>query len=152
MSAPASDRPGWSHDERTFAQLPGVDPDVEWALGSGRDTFFGFGRQQRWVPVLVELQGISVDEFAAGTSFLDDGPSRTMWQASVRVSKLYDAAVSGESRSAFCTAVVTQGFFEFLKFNESLQKVVAGVTLSLPVDLESLAPGPSGAAAGQAQS
>jgi len=152
MSAPASDSPTprWVWTERAFVQLPGIDPDLEWALGSGKPTFFGRGRQQRWISVLVELQGISVREFAAGTEFLDDGPSRAMWQASVRVLNLYDEHEPGRSDIAFCTAMVSQGFFAFLKRSEGLRKVVIGITLSLPLDNESLAPAFAGPNSGHA--
>jgi hypothetical protein len=151
MSDPGSPSPAtqWVWADRAFAQLPGIDPDLEWALGSGRPTFFGQGRQQRWIPVLVELQGISVDEFAAGTGFLDDGPSRTMWQTSVRVLHLYDDEEPGRSETTFCTAMVSQGFFEFLKLSESIRKFVIGITLSLPLDNNSLAPGFKGTNSGQ---
>jgi hypothetical protein len=142
MSTPGSDsRPSpWVVADRTFAQLPGIDPDLEWALGSGRQTFFKGGRQRRWISVLVEVQGVNAEEFAAGTGFLDDGPSRTMWQASVRVLDLYDTHQPDSDGITFLTAMVSQGFFEFLKRNDSLQKIVIGLTLSLPLGSESLGP------------
>lgn len=142
MSTPSRGQPpssGWTWSDPQYAQVPGMDPELEWALGVGRDSFFAAGRQQRWMPVMVELLGISVDEFAAGTGFLEDGPSRTMWQASVRVSPLYDA-VEDQGDITFCTAMVKPGFFEFLRRSESLTKVVVGVTLGLPLGAESLGP------------
>ena len=140
----------WAWAERGFTQLPGIDPDLEWALGSGKQTFFSPGRQRRWISALVELQGISVRDFAAGTGFLDDGPSRAMWQASVRVLDLYDEGEPDRSDIAFCTAMVSQGFFEFLRRSESLRKIVIGLTLSLPLGSESLGPGFAGANSGHA--
>jgi hypothetical protein len=134
---PASE---WAWSDPTYAQVPGLDPELEWALGVGRDSFFAAGRQQRWMPVMVELLGISVSEFAAGTAFLEDGPSRTMWQASVRVSPLYEAVEESPSEIAYCTAMVKPGFFEFLRLNEALSKVVVGVTLGLPLGAESFGP------------
>lgn len=142
MSTSGSDpRPSpWVEVERTFAQLPGIDPDLEWALGSGRPTFFREGQQRRWISVLLEVQGVSAGEFAAGTGFLDDGPSRTMWQASVRVLDLYDEHQPDESGVTFLTALVSQGFFEFLRRSDRLQKIVIGLTLSLPLGVESFGP------------
>jgi hypothetical protein len=136
-SSPSSQ---WAWTEPRYATTPGVDPELEWALGSGKDTFFAGGRQQRWMPVMVELQGITVAEFAAGTGFLDDGPSRTMWQASIRVSPVHEGIEDGASDIAYCTAMVKQGFFEFLRQSETLKKTVVGITLGLPIGAESLGP------------
>jgi hypothetical protein len=154
MSTPSkSDRPGstWTWSDLTYAHVPGVDPELEWALGAGKDAFFAAGRQQRWMPVVIEVMGISVDEFAAGTGFLEDGPSRTMWQASVRVSPLYEVAQQASGEGTFCTAMVKPGFFEFLRRSESLSKVIVGVTLGLPLGAESLGPDISSRNAGHSQ-
>lgn len=143
MSTPSQSQPpasDWAWSDPRYTQAPGVDPELEWALGVGKDAFFSPGRQQRWMPVMIELLGISVDEFAAGTGFLEDGPSRTMWQASIRVSPLYGAAQESPGEGTFCTAMVKPGFFEFLRRSESLNKVVVGVTLGLPLGAESLGP------------
>lgn len=143
MSTPTRGQPPspeWTWSEPTYAQVPGLDPELEWALGAGKDAFFSAGRQQRWMPVIVELLGISIEEFAAGTGFLEDGPSRTMWQASVRVSPLYEAVEESASEIAYCTAMVKPGFFEFLRRSESLGKVVVGVTLGLPLGAELFGP------------
>jgi hypothetical protein len=134
---PSSD---WTWSDPTYSQVPGLDPELEWGLGAGKDALFAPTRQQRWMPVMIELQGISVAEFAAGTSVLEDGPSRTMWQASVRVSPLYETAQDEAGEITYCTAMVKPGFFEFLRLNESLTKVVVGVTLGLPLGAESLGP------------
>jgi len=134
---PASE---WSWSDPRHTALPGVDPDLEWALGAGKDAFFSPERQQRWMPVMIELQGISVEEFAAGTGFLEDGPSRTMWQATVRVSPLYQTGEGGATGMAYCTAMVKPGFFEFLRRSEDLAKVVVGVALGLPLGAESFGP------------
>jgi hypothetical protein len=135
---PPSSRWVWS--DPSYVLQPGLDPELEWALGVGKDAFFAPRRQQRWTPVMVELQGISVDEFAAGTGFLEDGPSRSMWQASVRVSPLHEATEGSPDERTFCTAMVKPGFFEFLRRSENLGKVVVGITLGLPIGAESLGP------------
>ena len=143
MSGPTHDEPpssGWRRTNPRHATIEGLDPEVEWALDVGRDTFFAAGRQQRWMPVMIELRGITVAEFAAGTGFLDDGPSRTMWQASIRVSPLHESIEQGSSDTAFCTAMVKPGFLEFLRSSEGLKKTVVGVSLGLPIGAESLGP------------
>lgn len=155
MSAPGPDEPPssrWTWTDPRYASSPGIDPELEWALGAGKDTFFSSGRQQRWMPVMVELQGITIAEFAAGTGFLDDGPSRTMWQASVRVSPLYDGAEQAASDMAFCTAMVKPGFFEFLRRSDGLKKAVVAVSLGLPLGAESLGPTTPVNSSGQSQS
>jgi hypothetical protein len=153
MSAAAPPRPSseWAWSEPRHTQAPGIDPELEWALGAGKDTFFAAGRQQRWMPAMIELHGISVEEFAAGTGFLEDGPSRSMWQASVRVSPLYETVEDEAGEITYCTAMVKPGFFEFLRRSESLTKVVAGVTLGLPLGAESLGPDIPLTNAGQSQ-
>jgi hypothetical protein len=130
----------WVSIEPRFNHTTAIDPEVEWALGAGRGSYFAPGRQQRWIPVAIELQGISIKEFAAGTEFLDDGPSRTMWQASLRISPLCLRAESSGGDTVFCAAMVTGGFFEFLRRNERLGKIVLNVALGLPLGTESLGP------------
>jgi hypothetical protein len=153
MSAATPDKPAseWVWSDPRYAPPPGVDPDLEWALGAGKDTFFSPGRQQRWTAVMIELQGISVDEFAAGTAFLEDGPSRTMWQATVRVSPLSWADAESADNITYCTAMVKPGFFEFLRHSDSLTKVVVGVTLGLPLGAESFGPDIPPVSSGQSQ-
>jgi hypothetical protein len=154
MSTPGKSDPpasNWVWSDPTYAQVRGVDPELEWALGAGKDAFFTAGRQQRWMPVVIELVGISVDEFAAGTGFLEDGPSRTMWQASIRVSPLYEVVEEASGEGTFCTAMVKPGFFEFLRRSESLGKVIVGVTLGLPLGAESLGPDVASPNAGHSQ-
>jgi hypothetical protein len=142
MSTPGADPPAprWVATEPRFADVPGLDPELEWALGAGQQNFFAGGRQDRWMPVAIELQGISLEEFAAGTGFLDDGPSRTMWQASVRISPPYAPGAATQVDTIFFTAMVTPGFFEFFKRNDKLREVVRNVVLGLPLGAESLGP------------
>jgi hypothetical protein len=56
------------------------------------------------------------------------------------VSPLYETAQDEAGEITYCTAMVKPGFFEFLRLNESLTKVVVGVTLGLPLGAESLGP------------
>lgn len=130
----------WRQADPVYSQLPNVDPRIEWALGPGRNQFFRPGRQDRWMPVLVELQGTTVREFARGERFFDDARSLTWWQESIRTSPLYLDPDDEEeaAEQAHFSAMVRQAFFEFLKRNERLNNAVASITLGLPLDEESL--------------
>jgi hypothetical protein len=129
----------WIEAESSYVHIPGMDPYVEWAVGAGRAHFFKEGRQQRWLPVAIRLNGISPREFADGNQFVEDGQSLALWRASVRVSPLYTSAERSKGE-IFCTAMVSQGFFEFMKRNGRLRDFVARVTVGLPLDRESLPP------------
>jgi hypothetical protein len=129
----------WRSADPTFARLPGIDPDLEWAVGSGISNFVARGARPRWIPVVVELRGLAAAEFAAG-SFIEDGPSRTMWQLSVRVSPLSRDEQANAQGVVFCAAMVTLGFFEFLRRGDKLPEFIVGMTLSLPLGQESLGP------------
>lgn len=139
----------WLEVESSYAHIPGMDPYVEWALGAGRAHFFREGRQQRWLPVVVRLKNTSPREFADGDKFIDDGQSLALWRASVRVSPLYASRESVDE--TFCTAMVRQGFFEFMKGNARLRDSVTRVTIGLPLDAESLPPSDASKEAGNGQ-
>jgi hypothetical protein len=130
---------GWVEAASNYAQIPGMDPYAEWALGTGRQHFFRpqAGRQQRWLPVLIRLNGISPQAFVDGQSFVDDGQSLSLWRGSIRLSPLY-ARRESDSKEPYCTAMVRLGFFEFLKRNETLRAVVTRITIGLPLDAASL--------------
>jgi hypothetical protein len=128
----AAEAPGYS-------LIPGVDPYVDWALGAGRPHFFLAGRQQEWMPILVRLRGIRVEDFKTGNFFRDDeATEREEWPDAVHVAPPWIDAPAGADGATYCTAMVRQRFFEFLKRSEALRKVVSSVTLGLPLDSESL--------------
>jgi hypothetical protein len=129
----------WVKVDSNYVHISGMDPYVEWALGAGRANFFLPGRQQRWLPVLVRLKGISPQEFANGQQFVEDGQSLALWRASVRVSALYTGG-ERDDRETYCTAMVRPGFFEFVKRSDTLRDSVARITIGLPLDAESLPP------------
>ena len=144
MSSQSPPEPGdtlrWRQADPVYSQLPNIDPRIEWALGPGRDHFFRPGRQDRWMPVLVELKDMTVREFARGERFFDDARSLAWWQESIRISPLYLEPEDDEDSKdeTHFTAMVRQTFFEFLKRNEPLNNAVASITLGLPLDEESL--------------
>lgn len=130
--------PRWKRAEPLYANIPAVDANVDWALGPGRAHFFRRGRQDRWMPVLVRLAGTTVRDFAEGKGFIEDARSLGLWQESVRVDSLYFGRDDDSAEIGFFTAMVRQGFFEFLRRNSDLRKFVVGVTLGLPLKAESL--------------
>jgi hypothetical protein len=133
----------WVTVDSSYANIPGMDPYVEWALGAGRAHFFLEGRQQRWLPVLLQLRGVSPGEFADGHGFIEDGQSLALWRASIRVDSLYAEREQEEDGDTYCTAMVRPGFFEFMRRSARLRESVARVTIGLPLDAESLPPAES---------
>jgi hypothetical protein len=118
----------------------GLDPYIDWALGPGRPCYFIPGRTTQWIPVLLHVNGIGVQEFAAGTPFIDDDEERRRWAQSVRVSPLYMDSPAAADAYPFFTAMVREDFFEFTKSNSKLRAMIGGITLSLPLDSEALPP------------
>jgi hypothetical protein len=116
----------------------GVDPYADWALGPGRTYFFLPGRQDEWVPVLLQLT-ISVEAFAEGLHLEEQG--RGAWKESVHVSQLDIEPEAAAEDEPYCTAMVREKFFfDALRLNKQVRDAVADVTLGLPLDSESLAP------------
>jgi hypothetical protein len=127
-------------DEQGYREARGIDPYIAWALGPGRPHFFLRGRQNEWMPVLVRLRGISARDFAAGSLFIEDPERRKRWQESVHVSPLFIESPAAADAAPYCTAMVREEFFGFVKSDEQVRAVVDGVTLGLPLDSESLPP------------
>lgn len=130
----------WSWADPVYANVPGVDADAEWALGDGKAQFFPAGRQDRWIPVLVQLHKPTMRAFIGGRSFIDDARSLSWWQDSVRVSPLYGEDQQIATQATHFVAMVRQGFFEFLRQNDRLRAEVARVTIGLPLDAECFSP------------
>jgi len=127
--------------EQNFARFPGVDPYIDWALGAGRSHYFLPGRQSKWVPVLLRLKGISPAAFAQGGSFIKRDDERVQWQASLRISPFSTNFRDDDADMSYCAAMTTSDFFDFVRDSPSLREVLAGLSLGLPLDSESL---PSG--------
>jgi hypothetical protein len=123
---------GWKKVERRFGRVAGVDPYVEWALGPGRTHYFLPDPQSHWIPILLQLQGITPSQFAEGQGLNVDN-----WHTMVLVA---DSFLDAPELDGFCTALVTESFFRELKTNRAVSKRVAQIRLSLPLDKESLPP------------
>ena len=102
---------------------PGWIPMSNGRVGAGRAHFFREGRQQRWLPVApARLKGISPRDFADGGQCSSMTVRASPCGAHrVRVSPLYTSPRRSEVARTFCTAMVSQGFFEFMKRNGRLR-------------------------------
>jgi hypothetical protein len=64
---------------------PGGNPYVDWAWGPGRPYFFRPGLQpehEQRMPLLLQLKGITAQDFIEGRTFIDREDDRLEWQAS----------------------------------------------------------------------
>ena len=133
-----------------------VDPGADWVLGSptahdfddinklgpGGDYFFLPERKNRyWLPILVGLRKITVDDFAAGAQF-DGLPNsdllKKQWTSCTVFSVLDIKGPGAADQNFYCAPTVTKAFFDLLSDRPELRQVVASVTLGLPVDAELL--------------
>lgn len=105
-----------------------VDPYYEWARSTGFAHFFREGQEQRF-PVLIELNGISAEDFESGNWHAPAG-----WRDMIDVPAMYGRAPRGLASFPFCSATVTQAFFSQVGTNAALRQVIRRVELSLPVD------------------
>jgi hypothetical protein len=147
---------GGADDEIVYGLL--VDPGADWVLGSpatqgfdeidklgpGGDYFFLPERQNRyWMPVLVGLRKITVRDFAAGAQFdglKDSDTLKEQWTTCAVFSDLDIKGPGAKDPNFYCTPTVTKDFFVLLSRRPELRKVVASVTLGLPLERESLPP------------
>jgi hypothetical protein len=106
-----------------------------WALGPGRAAYFAQSGEDAWLPVLVELDGVSVAEFASGTSFFSDKERISAWQLSVRVDPLIEKYADFLKQLNFVTALVREEFFDLLDEpeNERLRMAIPFVSLGPPL-------------------
>ncbi len=120
--------PDWIETRSRFAEIPGVDPYIDLALGTQEGGFFASQRQQVWTSILLRLN-IGADRFARG-EFYDDPTWQSSWQSLVHVPALYRRPVAGLGTQRSCTAYVRgQEFFHLLEMFPPLQQAVAEVTL-----------------------
>jgi hypothetical protein len=109
-----------------FSSIPGVDPFIDWAFGPGREFFVFADLDLEWLPVLIELRGMSARRFAG---IIEEKSG----QSAIRIPSLYTEPPAALEDSPHCTALVTERFFELLKGDDSLQGRVARVSLGPPL-------------------
>jgi hypothetical protein len=138
---------------RAFERL--VDPATDWVLGEvkrgaldkkstgpGVDYFFLPERKnQFWLPILVGLKDIAVQDFAAGVQFDKLAKAdllKKQWMSCTVFSPLDTEGPFAAERSFYCAPTVTKVFFYLLNQIDELREVVTNVTLGLPLDWDSL--------------
>lgn len=120
--------------------FPGTDIYAEWALGPGKADFFVFEEEQDWFPILIELTGISVQNFAEGRDQNGDALIEgEAWSKIVRVPGLYLAA-NQVADPLYLTIMAREAFLLALNSDKTLQAMVLRLTLGAPVDLFPLDP------------
>ena len=121
--------PDWIESRSRFADISAVDCYIDLALGTKEAGFFPAERQQEWMSVLLQLNGISASQFAAGTVVSDDDLAwLEWWRPLVHVPALYRRPVAGLGAQSHCTAYVQKRFFDELAAIPSLQKVLTRIT------------------------
>jgi len=154
--SPAKSKPGKGGADLRLPYERLVDPGADWVLGSparpafdeittlgpGGDYFFLPERENRyWLPILVGLREITVRDFAAGAQFDGLPESDTLKEQWASCTVFSDLDVDGPGATEpnfYCAPTVTKGFFVLLSRWSELRKVVASVTLGLPLERESL--------------
>jgi hypothetical protein len=124
-------------------RAPGiVDPYYERAAATD---FSYYGKDVKWFPVLIELHGLTVREFASGRWH----PRRRQgaWSKLIRIPPAYIGRRANLNGIRFCSALVRREFFKHLTGSSRLNQVIRRFELGLPVKLHSPLGGGSGAAA-----
>ena len=119
----------WIQTTSRYADIPGVDPYIDLALGMPEGGFYARERQQPWTSVLLRLNDISASEFADG-EFYHDPEWRAWWRKLVHVPALYRRPVAGLAAQRSCTAYVPRREFfdDLLAGFRPLQEAVAQIT------------------------
>jgi hypothetical protein len=131
----------WTYQDAGLATDPGIDSAIDWALGAGRGSFFGPGRQQDRIPIVVLLNGISASGFAQGDLFIETDDERISWRASVSVPAFYtDAPADPAPGLGYVTAMVRTNVPGLLQTNARLRGFIARISIGLPLGEESLPP------------
>ncbi len=120
--------------------FPGTDIYAEWALGPGRADFFVFEEEQDWFPILIELTGITVQDFAEGKAKNGENflPEEN-WSTIVRVPGLYRSG-NFVADPVYLTIMVRERFLRILDKNKDLRASVPRLTLGAPLSLSPLDP------------
>lgn len=117
-----------------------VDPAVHWTLGPGIDYFFLPWRQNKdWLPIVILLQGISLDDFKKA-SFVVTG--------TLVFSQLQPDGSSVHGEGEYYMASAHKDFFLKTLADKPLDELVSQhvreVWLGLPLDSMSLPPSAGG--------
>jgi hypothetical protein len=118
----------------------GIDPYVFWVLEPGRRYFFLPGRHKKeWLPLLLRLRpNVTARSFATGEHLREE--SREAWQRAIKVPDLFTRSEIGANEGPYITALMAadREQFEGFDLRQALEDSVESITLSLPLDAESL--------------
>jgi hypothetical protein len=118
----------WQQVQPDPGALALLDPYLEWAIQTNFAHYFARGEAQDFFPVIIELHGISAEQFANGKWKAPSG-----WQSWLRIPPIYAQPPAGLAPASFCTASVALPFFRELRDDSSaLPKVIKRASLSLP--------------------
>jgi len=104
-----------------------VDPHFHWGRATGFRYFFRPDTPRRF-PVVIELNGITARQFARRRW---NAPRD--WERLADVPKLYRTPPAGLENFSFCTATVSEEFFDRLA-DPDLRQFIRRVELSLPLE------------------
>jgi hypothetical protein len=118
----------------TKSPVPGViDPYLYWADETQNVYLAGQGGAgPLWIPIIIELKG---GELRTAPRFANLVAQKSRdWGQAIRVSPLYAAPPAGLEKAAYCTALVTQAFFEpRMMADPDLRAYIQRFEIGLPV-------------------
>jgi hypothetical protein len=123
---------GWIRTERDRRAQQRVDPYFEWARDTGFAYFFAESVKYRGTqlfPVIIELDGLTARNFARG-----EWRAPRRWRQLIRVPDLYRDPAAGLEKVRFCSAMVSEAFFDQLGENALLRAAIRRVELGVPIE------------------
>jgi hypothetical protein len=104
------------------------DPYLAWAKVTGFK-YVG-GKNDDWIPILLELQGTTAQQFAQTVNPMVD----------IRVPSIYATPPHGIEQATFCSALVTRQLLENVESNDLFRTQVKRFELGVPVSAPFLTP------------
>jgi len=126
----------WKTGDPKYPKSPAFDPYIALALDKDRSNF-PLDTKEPWLPILVQLNGITAAQFKGGDGFIDVA-ELGKWSDAVSVPAFYIDPARGLENTTHCTAFVTEDFFRLLDGNKRASKLIIRVTLGLPLSQEVL--------------
>jgi hypothetical protein len=121
----------WTRTERDPRAQQRVDPYFEWARDTGFAYFFAPGlryEHEHRFPVIIEL-AVTARDFARG-----EWRRPPDWARMIHVPRIYREPAAGLEGAHYCSAMVTEDFFERLASDKRLRDVIRRVELGVPID------------------
>lgn len=121
-----------------YSSTAGVDPAIDWALGSGRNYYFALGEKEKdpWLPVTLQFAKISARDLASGARFVRTKKESGAWEKGIQIPSFYSDPPKGLEEVRFCTAWVRESFLGTLV--GLAPEYIERIELSLPLRAESL--------------